>query len=209
MVRNVNSFRRPSPRFLPQPTVLVLCEDSKSGKSYIENAAHHFRANAKVEVAHCGVTHPSGIVEEAIRREKKFDKIYCVIDRDEHKCFDRAVQLAKAHSKIILIRSFPCFEFWLLLHFGYCRKPFSRSGAHSAGDNVGRELKQKDGMKGYDKGSGIDYFNKLLGEKFDLARQISPRVMSDAVNSGEKNPSTEFHILINDLESLGKPQPVY
>lgn len=207
MARDANAFRRSSPRFLPQPTVLVLCEDSKSSKNYIENAAYFFRSNTKVDVAHCGVTHPSGIVEEAIRRKAKFDRIYCVVDRDEHKCFDRAVQLAKAQNKIFLIKSFPCFEFWLLLHYGYCRKPFSRSGAYSAGDNVSRELRKKDGMKGYDKGSGVDYFNMLLGERFDLARQVSPKVMADAVGSGENNPSTDFHILIDDLERLGRLQP--
>ncbi|OQR27800.1 hypothetical protein BWR15_29390 [Pseudomonas sp. T] len=207
MARTANSFKRPAPRFRPQPTVLVLCEDSKSGKKYIEDAAFHFRSNAKVEVAHCGVTHPSGIVAEAIRRKSKFDTIYCVVDRDEHKCFDRAILMAKDHKNIELIKSFPCFEFWLLLHFGFSRKPFSRSGSYSAGDNVNRELKQKNGMNTYDKKADINYFGLLLGEKFDTARQLAPRVMEDAVESGESNPSTELHLLINKLEELGTPIP--
>lgn len=54
-VSNYRSFRE-----LQTLSMVVLCEDSKSGKRYLEEAAFHFRAKAQVEIAYCGVTHPSG-----------------------------------------------------------------------------------------------------------------------------------------------------
>jgi hypothetical protein len=122
MARSIRLFDRKAPRFKPQPKVLILCEDSKSGKRYLEEAAFHFRANAQVEIAHCGITHPSGIVKTAIARQKGFDKVFCALDRDMHLCFERAIDLAAI--------------------------------------------------------------------------------------SGEANPSTEIHLLMDEFESLSKPQPI-
>lgn len=205
MARTADSFRRKESRFRQLPTVLVLCEDLKSGKSYLEDAAIHFRANAKVEIAHCGVTHPKGIVERAIERQNKFDKVFCAIDRDTHESFDEAIRLAAAHQKITVIASYPCFEFWLLLHFGYSRKPFARSGRHSSGDLVSIELKGKPGMENYQKSGAAGYFQKLLGDPFNDARRHAPRVLADVSKSGEPNPSTQMHLLIDEFETLATP----
>ncbi|MCE1005632.1 RloB family protein [Pseudomonas monteilii] len=206
MARDAKSFKRKEPRFQQIPTVLILCEDLKSGKRYLEDAALHFRSNAKVEIAHCGVTHPLGIVEEAVERQKKFDKVYCAIDRDTHQSFDQALLLARRHDKIQVIASYPCFEVWLLLHFGYMRRPFMRSGNRSAADCVSVELKRKPGMNDYEKAANVKYFNQLLGEPFATARAQSPRVLSDAIANGELNPSTEIHLLIDEIENLSKPK---
>lgn len=58
MERNAASFNRQKSRYKPQPTVLVICEDSKSGKRYLEDASRHFRVNVVVEITHCGKTDP-------------------------------------------------------------------------------------------------------------------------------------------------------
>ncbi|QJI42159.1 RloB domain-containing protein [Pseudomonas sp. ADAK2] len=208
MGRSISSFNRGEARLKYRPKVLILCEDSKSGKRYLEDAAFHFRANAQVEIAHCGVTHPSGIVERAIASQKNFDKVFCALDRDTHLCFDRAIDLAKPHPKIKIIASFPCFEFWLLLHFGYNRKPFTAVGKHSPGDLVAKSLREKPNMDKYEKGKGTSYFALLLGEPFERARSLAPRILEDVVKSGEPNPSTEIHLLMDEFETLSKPQPI-
>jgi hypothetical protein len=105
------------PRFKQFPTVLAICEDSKSGLKYLNDASFHFRASLKIEVSHCGKTDPKGIVKEALKHQKKFDHVYCVIDRDAHPNFHEAIALAKTSNKVSIIASYPCFEFWL---FGYC-----------------------------------------------------------------------------------------
>ncbi len=206
MGRGADTFKRGGSRFKPLPTVLVLCEDLKSGKCYLEDAALHFRANAKVLISHCGVTHPKGIVENAVSNKNKYDRIFCVIDRDTHESFDDALRLAAQHPKIKIIASYPCFEFWLLLHFGYTRRPFARSGRQSAGDLVSSELKTKPGMENYVKSGAAGYFKKLLGDRFNEARAVAPRVTADVNRSGESNPSTDIHLLIDEFESLAKPE---
>lgn len=117
MARNADSFRRAKPAIKPAPTILIICEDKKSGKRYIEDAAYHFRVDVMVEVAHVGKTDPRGIVEEAIRQLKKYDRVFCVIDRDTHENWDQALGLAKTEGNVHVIGSFPCLEFWFILHF--------------------------------------------------------------------------------------------
>ncbi|AFY18236.1 RloB family protein [Pseudomonas sp. UW4] len=208
MVSSGKSFDRRSSGYKPQPKVLVLCEDSKSGKRYLEEAAFYFRAKAQVEIAHCGVTHPSGIVERAISRQKYFDKVFCVLDRDTHLCFQRALNVAQSHPKIKVIASYPCFEFWLLLHFGFNRKPFRAVGKHSPGELVSKSLREKPTMEKYEKGKDINYFAQLLGAPFLTARTLAPKILEDVAISGEPNPSTEIHLLMDEFESLSKPQPI-
>ncbi|MFL8989154.1 RloB family protein [Pseudomonas sp. QLc11A] len=208
MVSSGKSFDRRSSGYKPQPKVLVLCEDSKSGKRYLEEAAFYFRAKAQVEIAHCGVTHPSGIVERAISRQKYFDKVFCVLDRDTHLCFQRALNVAQPHPKIKVIASYPCFEFWLLLHFGFNRKPFRAVGKHSPGELVSKSLREKPTMEKYEKGKDINYFAQLLGAPFQTARTLAPKILEDVAISGEPNPSTEIHLLMDEFESLSKPQPI-
>jgi RloB-like protein len=207
MARNPTSFSRAKPQLKPQPTVLILCEDSKSGKTYLEDASKHFRAHTKVEIAHSGYTDPKGIVNTAIKRQAKFDEVFCVIDRDTHPSFNEAIQLANAHQKITLIKSYPCFEFWLLLHFGSTRKPYTAAGNHSAGDLLNQDLRSKAGMESYNKGSTISTFASLLGEPLNNARRVSPQVLAQAITEYEFNPSTELHLLIDRFEELSKPQP--
>ena len=111
-------FERKKPSLKQQPLVLVICEDTKSSLQYLKDAAHHFRAYAEVDIVHCGKNDPLNIVKEAIERQRSFDQVYCAIDRDTHETFDEALVLAKLHKKkISIIASYPCYEFWLLLHF--------------------------------------------------------------------------------------------
>ncbi len=206
MGRSSSSFVRGKPKFKPQPTVLVVCEDIKSGKTYLQDAAVHFRCNALVEIAHCGNTDPLGIVRHAKKRSGAFDEVYCVIDRDSHQNFKDAIDLAKTLKNVKLIISFPCFEFWLILHFGFSRQPIVASGNNSAGDNAVIALKTKQGMHGYDKSK--DKVFEILLDKLGVARKTAPRVLSEANETREMNPSTIMHELIDRFEQLGKLEAV-
>jgi hypothetical protein len=208
MGRTSASFNRPKSRLKPQPTVLVICEDTKSGKRYLEDASLHFRVTVLVEITHCGKTDPLSIVKEAISRQGKFDHVFCAIDRDTHANFDEALRLANTSPKVEIIVSYPCFEFWLLLHFGYNRKPYVAAGKHSAGDLLIRDLCNHPAFENYDKGKDLSIFKLLLGKQFEDARRIAPKVLNEAIASEEMNPSTRLHELIDFLEKLSSPQQV-
>lgn len=208
MGRSAGSFNRGAPKFKVQPRVLVICEDTKSSKIYLEEAAVHYRTFALVEFSHCGRTDPLGVVEGGIKRAKDFEKIFCVIDRDSHDKtnFEQAIALAEAHPKTKIFTSYPCFEFWLLLHFTYSRAPYTPSGRLSAAGNVLTDLRKFPQMESYAKGEVKGLFSKLL-EKLEVASERAVRTLAEAEADGEKNPSTPMHELIAELKQLGGPTP--
>lgn len=208
MARSSESLKRTAPKFAAQPTVLIVCEDKVSSKTYLEDAALWYRSSAKVEVVHSGVTHPLGIVEYAIKNKKRYDVVYCSIDRDSHESFDEALRLADRHHDVEIIASYPCFEIWLLIHFGACRKPYEKKGNKSAGDCVGEDLRAKPGMKNYEKGNTKGIFSALLGPPLDTARKAAPKMLIDAYDCGDMNPSTTIHLLVDEIEKLGMPQKI-
>ncbi len=207
MGRSHDSFRRDKARYKVQARVLIICEDTKSSRNYLQDASQYFRANVHVEIAHSGYTDPRGIVATALKRAGNFEQVVCVIDRDTHLNFDEALQLSRQSAKISVIVSYPCFEYWLMIHFGGSRKPYVRAGDKSAADLLIEDLCEQDGMAGYKKGSVTGLFSTLLGEKFDGARKRSPQILADAIEVGDMNPSTRLHVLIDLMESLGSVQP--
>lgn len=208
MARSASSFGRPKARFRPQPRTLVLCEDEKSCLVYLKEAVQHFRSYAEIEVANCGKSDPKGIVTEAVslKRRLKFDTVICAIDRDSHHGFQEALELA-AQNQISVIASYPCYEFWLLLHFRKTRAPFMPAGDHSAAERVSRSLRQESGMDKYEKGTAKGLF-AALHERLPVARTRSMQVLTEALADGEMNPSTRLHELIEAFEALGKLQPL-
>ena len=141
----------------------------------------------------------------AVTRLKDFDKVYCVIDRDHHENFDEALLLADEKG-IKVIVSYPCYEFWLLLHFRFTRAPYAAAGKMSAGDSLVKELRQELGMGNYQKGHDYNIFSSLVSQ-LPEARSRARQVMSQARNEDELNPSTQLHELIDALESLGTLRP--
>lgn len=200
------SFARNTAIYKTQPRVLVICEDTKSCKDYLEDAARNFRAHAHIEVAHCGNTDPLGIVNHAVKKMQAFESIYCAIDRDTHETFDEAERLAAKHaSKITIIASYPCYEFWLLLHFGPNQKPQKAQGNLSAADCMVRDLCKIAEMADYSKGGSKGLFQKLL-PKLNDARKYAGQVLTAAIEVNDLNPSTKLHELIAAFEALGTPQ---
>ncbi len=138
--------------------VLIVCEGAKTEPYYFVEIRNRYRLNvADVVVVNEGSA-PITVVNAALDLQKrelnlgeKFDIVFCVFDRDEHATYDEACAVAKAN-KLKLARSWPCFEFWLLLHFGYTRKPYARSGKASPADNCVRDLKKH--IPNYKKGQG-------------------------------------------------------
>ena len=138
---------------------------------------------------------------EQLRNEnglgENFDRVYCVFDRDEHATFLEASNEARA-SGLMLARSWPCFEFWLRLHFGFTRGPYARSGGKSAAQNCVDELRRF--LRGYEKAAeGV--FLKLK-DRLEAAKVNATRALDDARATEDCNPCTEVHELVHYLQSL-------
>lgn len=197
-------FSRRGPKREPYDRVLVVCEGERTEPLYFLDLAARYRLSmANIEVVGIGAD-PKSVVSKAKklcsrenRHGEKFDKVYCVFDRDEHATFDAARDEAGA-SGVELATSWPCFEFWLRLHFGYSRHPYARAGGKSAAQNCVEDVKRW--LPGYTKGA--DGVFGQLEERLEEAKGNAERASADAWATDDFNPSTDVHKLVDYLQSL-------
>ena len=184
--------------------VLIVCEGTRTEPLYFRELADHYRlGTANIVVVGYGAD-PHTVVREAKQlrqqekqRGEKYDTVYCVFDHDEHAAFDVASNDA-ATSGLKLARSWPCFEFWLLLHFIYSRSPYTRVDGRSPCDNCIRDLRRH--LPEYEK-AARGMFQSLEGLLED-AKRNAKQAIADVNETGERNPSTEVHELVGYLQSI-------
>ena len=131
------------------------------------------------------------------RNGERFDFVYCVFDRDSHSQFHEAPRMARDRG-FRLARSWPCFEFWLLLHFVFVRAPYAQKGSASPCDACIRDLREH--LPNYSKGDQTTFDN--LWHLLPRAIANGRKAKADAVATGADNPSTEIHELVAHLQAL-------
>ncbi|OGB33913.1 MAG: hypothetical protein A3F78_13885 [Burkholderiales bacterium RIFCSPLOWO2_12_FULL_61_40] len=191
---------------------LIVCEGTKTEPHYFLELREDLGIRPQmVRVAPNDGVSPDRVVDHALALYKEdavggdvYDTVYCVFDRDRHTTFDAAVQRTKALSAagtpLVAITSTPCFEVWLLLHFGYTDQPFHCAGKKSVGDQVVAALKTKKGFGKYGKGQkGI--YTQLKGQlsnAIDNAEQLRKRCAA----AGSDNPATDIDKLVLAIQAL-------
>lgn len=142
--------------------------------------------------------------EDARLGPDRYDQVFCVIDRDKHPTFKVAIQritdLNTEGKPFVAIPSFPCFEYWLLLHFTYTRQSFHAAGKRSICDNVIRELRKEPGFGAYAKTQKNIY--SQLRDRTETAIKHAQQAEKEAEQTGESNPSTCVHHLVGELRQL-------
>jgi hypothetical protein len=195
---------------------LIVCEGTKTEPYYLQELINDLGIrHHTVKVARNYGTSPDRIVAHAVKLYDEdalggdsFDKVFCVFDKDTHKTFDAAVQRindlngAKEPRVYEAITSTPCFEYWLLLHFGFTEQPFHAAGRKSVGDQVVSELKTKPGFSKYGKGQKQTY--SLVKANTAKAITYARRVRKNAEKTGQTNPSTHVDLLVMALKALVK-----
>ncbi|MBN1140433.1 MAG: RloB domain-containing protein [Deltaproteobacteria bacterium] len=198
-------LKRRRPRREPYDRVLVVCEGEKTERNYFRELCRHFRlSTANVEITPGVGNDPVSVVRTGkqlqkmeIQQGERYDRVYCVFDRDEHVNFTDACSQAQTAGFSTAVSN-PAFEYWLLLHFKYIRAPFFRTGSRTAAQNCEHALKGE--LPGYSKGmQGL--FLQLLPNLPD-AKTRGARALADARQTGEEDPSTEVHELVAYLENL-------
>ncbi|MDO9568878.1 MAG: RloB family protein [Hydrogenophaga sp.] len=196
------------------PRVLIVCEGEKTEPLYLNDLKADLRIRpAAVKIApHDGsspdrvVAHGHALYEEDARQGDSFDAVYFVFDRDKHPTYAAALQAlndCKAAGKPFhAVTSIPCFEYWLLLHFGFTDQPFDAAGKKSAADRLIAELRTKPGFKQYGKGQKGIY--ALLKDKLPTAIQGAALGLKNAAKTGEDNPTTRMHELVAALQALSE-----
>jgi hypothetical protein len=190
-------------------SALVVCEGKCTEPFYLQGVLQHLRlSSANVEIIRGqSDSNAVAVVERALRRftQRPCDRVFVVIDA-EQKDLAQALALCKTPVQnenekkglsgifIVAIVSTPCFVFWLLIHFRYCARPFSRFS------EVLSELKKH--LPGYEK---IDphIFVKVDGAVgLQRALQHAERLRTEHAKIGSRNPGTDMDVLIHALMGL-------
>lgn len=202
------ALRRRGPTREPYDRILIVCEGEKTERGYFEDFRGHFRlSSANVEIAKNDLgSSPISVVECAVelyRRDRGYDRVYCVFDRDRHPRYDEALaridnerRRKRGSIPIHAVPSIPCFEFWILLHFEYTTRQFEVVEG-SICDELIRYLRTY--LPDYRKAGSV--FDRLVGN-LDTATTNAKRVMVFHETSGTDNPSTRIHELVEHLRSL-------
>lgn len=198
------------------PRFLIVCEGMKTEPYYFEEfCERHQLRTPRVRIAPGeGGSSPDLVVayaeqlfeEDARLGPDSYDQVFCVIDRDKHPSFKAAIQhisgLKAAGKPFFAIPSYPCFEYWLLLHFVYTRQSFHAAGKHSICDNVIRELRKQPGFGAYAKAQKNVY--SQLKEQTDTAIEHAQRAEEDCIKTGDPNPSTCVYHVVLQLQRLAR-----
>lgn len=208
--RRNDEFKRVSKSRPQMKKILIVCEGEKTEPAYFTDFVKYCRISTAsiIEITgDCGSS-PTSVVSSAKARyakEKKksapYDKVYCVFDRDAHPSYHSAIsQIHSLNPKnvFVAITSVPCFEFWLLLHFGYSRKAFSPQKGKSEGAQMLSELKNY--IPNYEK-KAHGVFAQLKDQLGD-ALSFCERVEKEAQKDGSENPTTKVGQLVKELFSI-------
>jgi hypothetical protein len=132
---------------------LIICEDEKFSVKYFNDLCKDWKLKNKisgassVEVLPSKHSDPASVLEHtkslltsALRNnEDLYDRVFCVIDKDDHKNYDTVIkgfnqkvneflceEFKNKNEKptIELVISNRCFEFWILLHLKYSDRQY-------------------------------------------------------------------------------------
>lgn len=138
----------------PSKSILIVGEGEKTERIYFYDIK---RIEGLKSLEYVPQKLPMTIVNKAISRqeieianESPIDYVFCVFDRDQHSCFEAAIQKLNEFNrkyplnKIELIITNPCFEFWMLLHYKYTTTQFVTKTGNTAKKQIMDVLKKLD-----------------------------------------------------------------
>lgn len=201
----------------PYSRVLLVVEGSKTEVLYFQELKNYFGiATANFEIDNNNITSPIQLTNRAERvylkskdKQDPFDKVFVIFDRDSHESYYEAIQRCNTlgrknlntqkQSVFEAIYSYPCFEFWYLLHFTPTSRPYSAKGSKSIADCCIDDLKNY--LPEYKK-SDDGYFERFLRDgSVHFAIENSRRILSQIENNGD-NPCTNVHIVVDYLMNV-------
>ena len=200
-----HKLARRKPRRPPRDRVLIVCGGQKTEPEYFRNLAEDHRLSTAKVVVKESEFEPQRLVRHATslrKAERKlgedYERIYCVFDHDDQPRFEQASSQART-AGIHLARSWPCFEFWFLLHFHYTRSAFTQTGNMTACARCTQDLKAV--WPDYDK-TAVNY--GMLRDRTESAKANAARALADVEITSAPNPSTEVHALVAYLQGLAQ-----
>jgi hypothetical protein len=181
-------------RYEPRQRFLIVCEGEKTEPNYFKQFP--LLPYSVVDIRGIGANTVS-LVRKALelRREAKYDQVWCVFDHDSFpaQSFNAALQLADSNG-LRVAYSNEAFELWYVLHFDYLNAGITRQ------DYITR-LNKLLGHR-YHKNSELIYDEIITRQK--NAIQNAQRLLAQytPANPEMNNPSTTVHLLVDQLNRL-------
>lgn len=212
-VQKSSSLSRHRPGIIREPArrCLIVCEGKKTEPNYFKNIRSFLRISTiSVDIAPNDtgsdqlsvVRKAHELFKKAQRDRNPYDAVFCVFDRDTHRTYPAAISmidgLKRSGKSFEAIDSNPCFEYWILLHFCYVRRPFLQTGTISLCGSVEKELKRH--LPRYEK--GIKDLFDVLHDKTPTALANATKANDDAEHTGQDNPSTRVPLLFENLRTF-------
>ena len=208
-----SSKKRSSETIKTLERILIVSEGEKTEPIYFELLVEKFKLQV-TDVKVTGSLHscPLKVVEHAIKLYEKsikdgasYDSVYCVIDKDSHAKYDMAINKLITIDDFHAINSIPCFELWLLLHYNYTTKPFSKTANKSICQAlISKDLKKH--LPKYVKNiSNLDQSDiDFIFDETNINNAInrSEKLMKHCEDTNTENPFTKIHILVKKLKEL-------
>ncbi|MFN8769732.1 MAG: RloB family protein [Neisseriaceae bacterium] len=196
-------------------SILIVTEGDKTETTYFNWLKKKFRLmSVRLEIVGEGKD-PLRVVEASVLRynsSKKegnqFDSVYCIVDRDKHKSLNQAKDLClskKYSAKFRLILSYPCIEYWFILHFANDTHPYHQPLEDDV--SMGKLCKSRLKNKYYSNYSDSDlktlekFFAEIDNNRL-VAIKRAQSIMDDIVNNDTINPSTMLFVPVIHLTSL-------
>ena len=194
----------------PYERVLIVCEGTKTEPKYFQVIKKELGlTSADIDIDDTHGPTPNAIANRAIRKIKEakdagnpYDKIFCVFDRDRHEDFYTASDKMVKHS-CTLARSWPCFEYWLLLHFDYKRTNFKETGKITKSDAciamLEKRIKKENNLPKYRK--NYNDFEALM-DRLDDAIKNSRQSLKDKKSMEKDSTTIEKNITATEVHKV-------
>ena len=219
--RSKETFSKPvAGQFSQRERILIVCEDSVHSVEYFKKVAGREGLNlSAVDIditGDCGSA-PKSVYEYTKRKIDKditdngednaFDIAYCVFDKDGHADFSSTLETIRQNPKYknIEVKAIPCiisFEIWILLHFSDSTKSFKKAQDVI---NAIKVLDKSDrALTDFDKDTPAKIYISHLKPRQANAIKHSKRVLKNAIEIENDNPSTLIHEVIEKMEKEAK-----
>jgi hypothetical protein len=193
---------RRAPTLSIPPAMLVFCEGKTEQRLLSE-----LRGCWRVAAARVIVTGEEGVPSTLVGRARDAREshrrafgstddpaIWVVFDRDDHKCWERAIRMARDLGFSLAISN-PCFEIWGLLLYQDQTAYIERKVLHRKFARL---------HPGYDHKKNPYLCCTTVLAKIDAAKDRADRLQREASHHGKprRNPWTSFHELVEALRQM-------
>lgn len=190
---------------------LIVCEGKRTEPLYFEGMRSRLSAEnrGKVQIDVLGTgKHTLDLLEFAAEKARSsanpYAYVWVVYDKDDFDEWEfdevaaRCKSMRVGNARFHAVWSNPCFEIWLLLHFGYTSAPMTSAECI---ERLDREMRKTCG-KAYEKADKGLY--GLLGNRRAMAQLNAGRLLKEHADLGrakpsECNPSTKVGEILEEI----------